>query len=330
MKIISKIFFSTSMALVVGCFLVNCPLVEAIPAQNGESRLVELQYKTTIPADQVASHNDFSVWIPMAKSRAGQTIVKRSVEVSNDISYSITDESKYGNKMIYIKFDEALSEDVIINVTYQVEINPSIHAEDVLSNPADTKYLTPSRLMIVDDVVKDIARDLTDGLDNTEAKARAIFDYVFKTVQYDKNEPGWGQGDTQRVCLVGKGNCTDFHSLFISLARAANIPSRFMIGFQIPEGSGGQIKGYHCWAQFYANGQWKTVDISEAWKNPAKKDFFFGGFDVNKFTLTSGRDINLDPQQATDALNIFFYPYAEAAQDNVTIETSFSFKDLSV
>jgi hypothetical protein len=77
---------------------------------------------------------------------------------------------------------------------------------------------------------------------------------------------------TQRT----RGNCTDFHSLFIALARARGIPARFIIGFPLGTGPSGQIPGYHCWAEFYSGGVWVPVDASEAWKNPSRHDYYFG------------------------------------------------------
>jgi hypothetical protein len=66
------------------------------------------------------------------------------------------------------------------------------------------------------------------------------------------------------ACEVGRGNCTDFHSLFIGLARAAGIPARFVMGFPLPVGqSEGGITGYHCWAEFYDEGLgWVPLDAS--------------------------------------------------------------------
>src|SRR5947207_2846041 len=82
-----------------------------------------------------------------------------------------------------------------------------------------------------------------------------------------------GQGDSVWACESKYGNCTDFHSLFISLARSQKIPAQFEIGFPIPEKRSAdemsEVPGYHCWAKFRPQGKgWIPVDISEASKNP--------------------------------------------------------------
>ena len=143
--------------------------------------------------------------------------------------------------------------------------------------------------------------------------ARLLYDRVDEHVKYDKSRPGYGNGDVLWVCDSRFGNCTDFHSLFISLARAKGIPARFEIGFSVPEKRGeGPITGYHCWAFFWLEKQgWVPVDISEADKNPAMKEYYFGNLTENRVTFTQGRDLTLVPKQAGEPLNFFIYPYVE-------------------
>ena len=90
----------------------------------------------------------------------------------------------------------------------------------------------------------------------------------------EKSGTGWGRGDAMFACDARTGNCTDFHSYFIALARAVGIPARFAIGATIPaDKTEGTIEGYHCWAEFFADGRWVPVDISEAWKKSSVRRF---------------------------------------------------------
>ena len=118
---------------------------------------------------------------------------------------------------------------------------------------------------------------VTQGKTQALDKARAIYDYVFTTMRYDKTGTGWGHGDVLYACDAKKGNCTDFHSLFIAMARSQGIPARFEIGFPLPpDQHSAEIAGYHCWSDFYIDGNgWIPVDISEAWKHPEKRDYSF-------------------------------------------------------
>jgi len=149
-------------------------------------------------------------------------------------------------------------------------------------------------------------------------------------MSYDKSGTGWGNGDIYWACDAKRGNCTDFHALFIGLNRAVGIPAKFAIGFPLPPERGqGEIGGYHCWAEFYLKGYgWVPIDASEAWKNPDKRGYFFGAHDENRVQFTIGRDIVLAPRQVGDPLNFFIYPYVEVdGQPFQKVERSFRYQD---
>jgi transglutaminase-like putative cysteine protease len=91
----------------------------------------------------------------------------------------------------------------------------------------------------------------------------------------------------------------------------------------------GEIPGYHCWAEFFIpqNG-WIPVDISEAWKHPEKKDYFFGAHDADRVQFSIGRDLKLNPAQQGDPLNYFVYPYVEMdGKEYLRVSTAFSFEE---
>ena len=47
----------------------------------------------------------------------------------------------------------------------------------------------------------------------------------------------FGNGNSIYACDIGVGNCTDYHSYFMSLNRTLNVPARFHMGFPIPSGT---------------------------------------------------------------------------------------------
>ncbi len=295
-------------------------------SQSGvEKREFELtcQGEIQIPVNAKAT----DVWIPLASSREGQQILERKINLP--VKYQIFREPIYGNEMIYFKAKTAGSS-IPFSVQYHA-VTGENYFKKLATQEETTLYLKSSRLMSVDNRVKEIAKSVVTKKASFFDKARAIYDYVIAHMQYDKTTPGWGRGDTRRACEIGKGNCTDFHSLFISVAHAAEIPARFKIGFQVPTGPEGPIAGYHCWAEFSdQNGTWNPVDASEAWKHPEKHAYYFAYFDPNKFLISMGRDIELVPRQEDEAVNIFFYPYVEA--DGKFIENAakmeFSYRSL--
>ena len=169
--------------------------------------------------------------------------------------------------------------------------------------------------------------------DSPAATARAIYDWVVDNVEYKKVGSGWGNGDTYWACSERYGNCTDFHALFISLARSEGIPARFEIGFPVPlDRPAGTIGGYHCWVQFYLPDQgWVPIDASEAAKHPEQRELLFGTHPADRIHFTTGRDLVFTPGSAAMPLNYFIYPYVEVGGKpwRVDLETSFSYREVS-
>ena len=111
----------------------------------------------------------------------------------------------------------------------------------------------------------------------------------------------------------------------MSLTRTLNVPSRFHMGFPIPSEDEGKVKGYHCWADYYVDGEgWYPVDISEADKDPSKIEYFFGTVDESRVEMMVGRDFSLEGFE-DKVVNLFIYPLLEV-DDKKSLKFSKSFK----
>ena len=163
-----------------------------------------------------------------------------------------------------------------------------------------------------------------------EAAARLFYDAVLGHMTYSKEGTGWGRGDSDWACDSGRGNCSDFHSLFMSMSRAHKIPVVFEIGFPLPEKRAGDITGYHCWALFQTKDKnWMPVDISEASKSAARRDYYFGHLSADRVLFSRGRDIELAPKQAGGPLNFFVHPYVEVdGKPWEHVDKHYSYRDL--
>lgn len=271
------------------------------------------------------------VWIPLAQTTREQQILSRQVHAP--VPYTITQDPEYGNDILHLKLQPPFSDVFEVVIDYQVRLGLSADAAADSFTLADEpeRHLQPQGLVIIDDEVRTRAQRAVTSRATPADKARGIYDAVIQQVRYDKSVPGWGRGDTRRVCLLGAGNCTDFHSLFLSMARASQIPARFKIGVVVPQEPSGTIPGYHCWAEFYERSRgWVPVDASEAWKHPELKEYYFGAHDPNRLLISQGRDIQLVPQSRNGPINIFFYPYVEVdgtASDSV--ETQLTFREVT-
>ena len=306
------------------------------PAQNPKQRHFLFQYSFTVK--NVAPGQRVRVWIPLAHSDPYQQV--GVIAQKGDLELKRTQEHEYNNPMLYAEVGKATQAEYHFTVDYDVVrsehvvlVNarpaPALHAAKAA--PVElARFLEPDKLVPVTGLPASLAAEQTKGDTTPLEKAHALYDYVFKTMRYDKSGTGWGHGDTLWACNSKRGNCTDFHSLFISMARAQKIPARFEIGFPIPtDRHNAEIPGYHCWSEFYLNLiGWVPVDISEAWKHQELHDYFFGAHDVNRVQFTVGRDLRLSPAPDGPPLNYFIYPYVEIdGKEYPNVSIAFSFRD---
>ena len=99
-----------------------------------------------------------------------------------------------------------------------------------------------------------LARQITAGKTNNDARAAAILEWLTpgRNLKYS-GQTGSRYG-ASKVFEQKFGHCWDFSDCFVTLARAAGVPSRQVAGWLY--GSSG-----HVWAEFYHEGKgWQQVD----------------------------------------------------------------------
>ncbi len=310
-------------------------------AGDGEplaTRRFEFTYEVRVPAVPAGS-GPVRLWIPLPATDRYQEIT--GLRIESPVAYKTQRDTEYRNLFAYFEVDPQHAASGF-TVVLRFQVNRREHRVDVnghraaTRDPAPTKaelarLLRPDKLVPLDGVIGELARQETQGVSDPLTRARKIYDYVVATLRYDKSGQGWGRGDAIFACTAKRGNCTDFHALFIGMMRASGIPARFEIGFPLPlDKTEGDIPGYHCWAEFHLDGVgWVPVDASEAWKNPAKREYFFGAHDQNRVLFTYGRDIRLSSAQQGEPLNYFIYPYAEVGGKTFSqLQTHFAFRDV--
>lgn len=277
------------------------------------------RYEVTLPE----LNDSARIWIPIASSNDFQrvSVIKREPKNRGELKR----EQKYGNQYWYMELapDDSGME---ILVEYDVNRFEKGPYEDGSSDPAD--YLGSSPLLPTGGRFNQILDEVLVGhrTDSKLMQARAIYDFVIDTVRYRKAGE-YGTGDANYACDSGSGNCTEFHSYFITLARSAGIPARFAIGAAIPsERNEGGVNGYHCWAEFYADGKWWPVDISEADKYSALSTYYFGHHPANRMEFSRGRDLIFSPATSSGSIPFFAYPVLEEQGIERSAQVTFTFE----
>lgn len=266
------------------------------------------------------------LWIPIAQSDSYQKIEIESLE--SPVNQKMINEVQDGNKILYLELlPEHSNKRVVIN--YKVDRKEKAAYSEETTNLK--KYLDATVFIPVGGRFKSIANEaIWKRQANTPlTKARALYDYIIDNMRYAKGGI-YGTGDANYACDSKTGNCTEFHSFFISLSRSVGIPARFAVGAAIPsERNDGKVDGYHCWAEFYAEDKWWPIDISEANKYTPLATYYFGHHPANRIEFSRGRDITPDPMPESGSINFMAYPTLEIGGEKRNVKTTLSFTRLT-
>ena len=299
---------------------VRTPVEKATQRQLGVIRdrdKFEFLYRVKLPEITDAAR----MWLPLPATDPYQTVEVNSIIAPG--KRKILREKEYGNQVLFLQLGPADS-GKSVEMSFQVErLEKAVYAAEA---PVPDRY-TDAKSPAPDDAdFPEIAKKVVEGKQDDLMRARALYDHVIDRMHYMKYGSGWGQGDAVYACYTRTGNCSDFHSYFIALARSVGIPARFAIGVSIPsERNEGGIDGYHCWAEFLADGKWWPVDISEGDKYTALATYYFGHHPANRFELSRGRDLLVEPGPASGPINFLAYPVLEIGGQAARADVEFSF-----
>ena len=327
---------------------------------RGNSRLFEFKYSVELES---APNQKLELWIPIPQNNKAQSISNLVIDTQG-LSYEVKDEYYHGNKYLYVYSDDGIKESKLITVTFNTKREE--HQNIKYDNISNDKYLEPSQMVPIGLMFKNIIDDndlshndmrglydfVLDGMHYGKPKSidneyynepwlysneeyginKVSRDKVVDLYKQSKIDDGsytFGNGNSLYACDIGVGNCTDYHSYFISMSRTMDIPARFHMGFSIPNGNEGKIDGYHCWADYYINDKgWYPVDISEADKDHNRIDYFFGTVCNNRVEMMVGRDFNLGEYEA-NPVNLFIYPLLEIDdKESKAFTKKFSYRNL--
>jgi hypothetical protein len=297
------------------------------------------------------------------------TIRDFAVEAPYEVRYG-TD--SHGNKVGSVDIEQPQGDEVVIRETFTLtrsEILGKANAAATRPLNAEEKaamaaYLKPSTYVIVNDDIKALAAQIIGDETNPVTMARKLYDWTLANIDYWVKDPerlkASAVGSTAYCLRTKTGNCTDFHALYTSLARAAGLPSRIVYGSLLkPTLNGMDVDAsYHCWVQVYApNIEWLTLDVAVAdiyasgvevndkntklmelttavgykGADQTMVDYYFGNLDERRVVWSVGRDLQLEPAQEAGPVNALAKMYVEV--DGKTYEDwtrKFTYKEVQV
>jgi len=304
-------------------------------AKPGEVKSRTFFFTYAVSVVKVPKDKKVKLWLPLPQTTADQEVSIEGQALPG--KSSVGSDPEYGNQILFVEARPDKEGSIAVSLTFKVT-RREVRSDGGVGRKPGAKenidrFLQADRLVPLTGKPLELIKGEKLGPTQLET-AKTFFNLVNRHMKYSKEGVGWGNGDAVWACDSKFGNCSDFHSLFISLARANKIPAKFEMGFPIPKMRGeGVVGGYHCWAWVLSDGKgWVPVDISEANRFPELSDYYFSNLCENRVLFTTGRDIDLVPRQTGPALNFFIYPYAEVAGQPLPadqVQRSFSYKDVS-
>jgi transglutaminase-like putative cysteine protease len=293
------------------------------------------------------------IWFALPQETPDQEI--RELIVEAPVATEIRQDSE-GNRVLYAEAGPAAPRRFTVATTfhatrYEVLSNPDPTRARPLSPDSEIRLardLAPNQHVPVDDEIRTLAGRITQGERNPVIAARRLYDWTLDNIEYwvktPKTRKASPVGSTRHCLTTGTGNCTDFHSLWTSLARSQRIPTRIVYGVFLKKELDGQDMdaSYHCWPEFYAEGVgWIPHDVAVAdifvapievdadnevlirrttadgysGPDPRKVDYYFGNLEERRIVFSRGRDLELSPPTASGRLNAL--PKAHVEIDGV-------------
>jgi transglutaminase-like putative cysteine protease len=332
------------LAAVVACAL-------CLPARASEAPLrqasfhVRNAFTVTVPKGA----QSVRVWFAVPQQDAQSAVTHLEVTADGPVRYE-TDSQ--GNRVGYVEVRAPAKETLEIREEFDLtRTEARSHPDPAVTRAlrdkeraALSRYLTPTTNVVVNERIKQLSASIVGTEQNPVLVARRLYDWTIKNVDYWVKDPDHLKaspvGSTD-YCLLNKtGNCTDFHSLFASLAMAAGLPVRMVYGSLLkPTLNGVKVDGsYHCWIQFYAprlgwvpldaslaNIYGKEFPLTEANKklvelttatgykglDASKVEYYFGSLDERRVVWSSGRDLMMEPPQEDGPVNALAKAHVE-------------------
>lgn len=168
------------------------------------------------------------------------------------------------------------------------EVQPNFNTKEWLPHIAFTPFLI------------DLAKEIVGNETNPLKKARFIYDYITKNVQYSFVRPYVALLSIPEYAAYNlKGDCGVQALLFITLCRIVDVPARWQSGLSVTPVS----IGCHDWAQFYVEPYgWLFADPSFGGaayrkKNKERWNFYFGNLDPFRMVANSAFQYDFLPKK---------------------------------
>ncbi|MCX2784376.1 transglutaminase-like domain-containing protein [Microbulbifer thermotolerans] len=199
----------------------------------------------------------------LVKNKTAEYLEGASLKVFAPVrqnSYQLMEEIT-ANKPFEIQLDQSGNQSLIFKLKgvppYGSEVI-SITAEMKLSRAPQPFSLNEKSLLIAEPNIEVDALEIRDLAEKLDGNVRKIAAWIFNNVK-DVGYIAEDRGARYALTRL-RGDCTEFASAFVALARASGVPSRMVGGFILENSSKLQAESYHNWAEYKFGDAWKILD----------------------------------------------------------------------
>ena len=217
-----------------------------------------------------------STQIPLPPDTNYQNIVLSKIDPSPENIVSDSD----GNWLAQYNLDPQQTVNVTVNG--QAKIHPA------KSNPTgintDAYTLFQNFWPVTDPQIISVAQNLTN--------IKAIYQYVVNKLNYNYDQIDFAkrQGAIQALDYPNNALCTEFTDLFVTLARAKQIPAREIEGFAYsnnpkvkPISTNSDV--LHAWPEYYDAASQNWIQVDPTWEKTTNGIDYFTDLDLNHLTF---------------------------------------------
>jgi len=266
---------------------------------------------------QSSPEQDASVAIQTCRARPPPARTRNTANRILHFQSKANDKGEIPFKIVYKVSRQEVKTDATANVTVKPE-----ESKDLLS-----RFLKPDAMVPTSGKPLELLKDSK----TVDRPVRRRQDHVRRRQQPHDVQQGrqrLGRGDAVWACDSKFGNCSDFHSLFIAMARGNKIPSKFEMGFPLPPKHGnGHRAGLSLLGMVLPAARAGCRSTSPRPTVTRDAHVLLRQPDRGPCTVLAWPDITLEPPQKSPPLNFFIYPYVEVnGQTHEKVDRSFSFE----
>ncbi len=218
------------------------------PAGKDVTRYLRYGYTLRNHTDQVVPVAELWVSAPVR-----ETPFQRVLELKSTPEAGASTDT-LGNQLLHFVFSNVPPYAVKLAT---VEATLAMSGEAAPMKTDEARWLTPGPLCEFNDEAFGRLAPVFPG-HHPEQTARAIFDWVRGHVR-DTGYEGTDRGALYAL-TQGRGDCTEYATLFVALCRRAGIPARALGGYVVDRNTVLDPAAYHNWAEFYVDGRWQLAD----------------------------------------------------------------------